>query len=183
MGTTLKLISLFTLVIWVTSCGAGTKKIEVSGQKQPRYFKYLIGKIVSHEKETGIILFRKFGNVNFEDGNAFITEGEDGRVGNIKLTGQGNQLYLAAELQDGKVVEGDIVFRQTLNPHYQEDKDKELEVIKPKELTEKVGENNIKVTPSAPNQLPKLPSEDLPEIKEENKKQKEEELLEIPSLF
>lgn len=122
------------------------KKITTEEVIQPRYLITAVGKVSSYEESTGIILVRTIGKVSYGDGSAYVTAGENGSSGNIKLTGQGNNLFVAAELQGGIVAVGDAVLRQRLNPAYVEEEENKKTKPLPPEIKKEETKNIVKPT-------------------------------------
>lgn len=90
-------------------------------EEQPRYLLTAVGHVNSYEKESGIILVRTYGQLGDKPSVAFISNGPTGTSGNLKFTGQQNNLFSAAELKGGTLETGDIVYRRSLNPKFIEE--------------------------------------------------------------
>lgn len=120
MKNNITYLALIICVFLLPSCGVILKKSAPKKEEveQTQYFLTPVGEVTSYEEDSGIILVRKFGSIKYGDGSVYISTSNNGNSGTIKLTGQGNNLFFAAELLSGKVNVGDTIIRRSLNTRY-----------------------------------------------------------------
>ena len=78
-------------------------------KKEHKVREILIGTVSTHEKKTGIVLLRLFNKTKIRETDVCLIKGMN-TAGNVKLTGQENRFFLAAQYQSGVVEVGDSVF-------------------------------------------------------------------------
>ena len=128
MGTKIIKKVAFTMVViglgplLTGGCANSSKEEEeVEKVKPSRYLDSLCGKVNSYELSTGIVLIQVYGKVDPESPDVYLTRGEGGSVGTLRLTGQANRHFVAAERLSGSVAVGDAVYRRRLNPEFEEE--------------------------------------------------------------
>lgn len=112
--------SIFLGLITLLLVSCASKPPEVERPREPRYIDTLVGKVVTYEADSGIVLIRLFGRLTPLENDVYLTRGSDGTEGNVQLSGQAKKYFLAAEYKGGTVANDDAVYRRRLNPRYDE---------------------------------------------------------------
>lgn len=108
------LTMILAISIPMTSCVNRNSGRQGEVKEVPRYNDTVIGKVSSIESVSGIVMIRTFGKVKSQDSDVIFTKGADGITGTVKLSGQSNKFFVAAEYVSGNVVAGDAVYRRRL---------------------------------------------------------------------
>ena len=113
--TVIKVVVLMVSAYVVTSCTTTSDIQDVEPVKKQRYVDTICGKVTSYELDSGIVLIQTFGRIKTDTPDVFLVRGAGGTLGTLKLTGQSNKFFIAAEKLSGVVAEGDTVYRRRLN--------------------------------------------------------------------
>jgi len=142
MKSIIKLCAISSMM-WILSCTP--KPVEKEEIEQLRYIDTLIGTVSSVEDATNTVLFRSFSTVKPAQTSVYIVKGNSS-LAVIKLTGQSNRYFVAAEKMNGELTEGDAVYKRDVNPNYKPKADEQ----KPAILNDEAGpqDNIIQEKPS-----------------------------------
>ncbi|HEY8961556.1 MAG TPA: hypothetical protein VIM57_05060 [Luteolibacter sp.] len=109
-------------VLTLPSCGlfhwkktAPPKKTE---EKKPET--KLVGRIASVSTDRTFVLIQSYGTWEVEAGGILTTQGTDGRLANLRCTGEKLGQFAAADIQAGEPRAGDAVFHASPPPAKQE---------------------------------------------------------------
>lgn len=93
--------------------GCGIFKTSRSAEKEdvkPSVPPRLVGRIASIPPGKKFVLIQSYDTWNIEPGTILTTRGPDSRSANLRVTGESNSRFAAADLQSGTVEVGDAVY-------------------------------------------------------------------------
>jgi hypothetical protein len=72
----------------------------------------LVGRIASIASAQRFVLIQSYGRWTIETGSILTTRGDEGRTANLRVTGEQQGQFAAADIQSGEVRKGDAVYTQ-----------------------------------------------------------------------
>jgi hypothetical protein len=72
----------------------------------------LVGRIASIISAQRFVLIQSYGRWTIETGSILTTRGDEGRTANLRVTGEQQGPFAAADIQSGEVRKGDAVYTQ-----------------------------------------------------------------------